>query len=92
MDLTPEEVIAINTQDTITPKPWTITDEQKAQIRVLLDSGMSPCDIFTKAFLPLEDVIVVQDEIAAELAAIEEAKRQADLLANPPVEDLPIIE
>jgi hypothetical protein len=53
---------------------------------------MSPCDIFTKAFLPLEDVIVVQDEIAAELAAIEEAKRQADLLANPPVEDLPIIE
>ena len=80
MDLTPEEVIAINKIDTITPKPWTISDGQKSQIRVLLEAGYSPCDIFTKAYLPLEDAIAVQAEI-------EEEKRQADLLANPIIDN-----
>jgi len=65
MEETPtvEEVIALNTQDTLTPSPkLEPTDEQKAQITVLLNAGFSPCDIFTQAFLPIEWSIAIEAE------------------------------
>jgi hypothetical protein len=62
-ELTVEEVLEVNTQDTLTPSPiLEPTEYQKAQIKVLLESGMSPSDIFTTAFLPLEWAVAIKAE------------------------------
>jgi hypothetical protein len=85
MDTEVKEIIAELTADTLTP-PATVepTVEQKAQIRVLLEAGYSPCDIFTKAYLPLEWAVAEQEQIAFE-------KAEAEALLNPVVLE-PIIE
>ena len=67
--------------DTLTPSPDAIpTEDQLTALRILIDRWYTSSGIFVEWFLPKERA----DKMIAE---IEEEKRQADLLANPPLEN-----